>query len=213
MKNAGRYYGLLVIVQAVLLFGFFIVLALAPDDRRGVRARAAYSEINGGLKTALGMFDVDCGRYPTSKEGLNVLLSASADGSLTNWRGPYLDGLNSDPWGHEYVYRSPGVHNTNSYDLYSLGPDGVGNDSDDIGNWQMPQRLRIVDEEDLFAIFQLLPLGIPFLFVVRIIVGIFSSRFRIVVEENRLADWFWFAMAVFIVLVVVLVPKISGRAE
>jgi hypothetical protein len=62
--------------------------------------RRAYYDINGGLKTALGMFDVDCGRYPTDEEGLKALISAPADGSLTNWRGPYFDSstLPEDPW-------------------------------------------------------------------------------------------------------------------
>ena len=41
--------------------------------------------------------------------------------------------------GHEYVYRCPGIHDTNGYDLYSLGPDGVGKTGDDIGNWQTPR--------------------------------------------------------------------------
>jgi hypothetical protein len=53
----------------------------------------------------------------------------------TNWRGPYLDQLMIDPWGHSYVYTYPGRHNTNAYDLVSAGPDGRLGTADDIGNW------------------------------------------------------------------------------
>ena len=49
--------------------------------------------------------------------------------------GPYLKrGVPNDPWGNPYVYRYPGTHNPNGYDLFSIGPDGrEGND--DIDNW------------------------------------------------------------------------------
>jgi type II secretion system protein G len=106
--------------------------------------KAAYSDVAGGLKTALDMFKEDCGRYPNATEGWKALFNPPADGSLTNWRGPYLDLPNPplDPWGHGYVYCFPGIHNTNGYDLYSLGPDGVGKTGDDIGNWQTPQAAR-----------------------------------------------------------------------
>lgn len=87
------------------------------------------------------MFSVDCGRYPTTAEGLNALITCPTDISPKLWKGPYLDSskLLRDPWGHDFVYRCPGIHNTNAYDLYSKGPDGIsksdGDDPDDIGNW------------------------------------------------------------------------------
>jgi type II secretion system protein G len=89
------------------------------------------------VKTSLGMFQVDCGRYPTTAEGLRVLLETPNGSSITNWKGPYLDKSTElkDRWGHEYVYSCPGIHNTDGYDLYSLGPDGKDNTGDEIGNW------------------------------------------------------------------------------
>ncbi len=85
------------------------------------------------------MFYVDCGRYPTTAEGFHALLTCPTNIPSKRWKGPYLDpatGVPLDPWNHEYVYRCPGIHNPNSYDLYSKGPDGIDNDQDDIGNWQ-----------------------------------------------------------------------------
>jgi general secretion pathway protein G len=40
-----------------------------------------------------------------------------------------------DPWGRKLAYRNPGKHNPGGYDVFSLGPDGVENTEDDIGNW------------------------------------------------------------------------------
>jgi general secretion pathway protein G len=59
---------------------------------------------------------------------------------LPNWAGPYIDKpVTNDPWGRPYIYVCPGEHNTESYDLSSLGKDGkeggTGNDAD-ITNWQ-----------------------------------------------------------------------------
>lgn len=93
------------------------------------------------LDTALQVFQVDCGRYPATSEGLSALIACPTNTS--GWRGPYLKdvvALPNDPWGHFYVYICPGVHNTNAFDLYSCGPDGIsqsgGDDPDDINNWR-----------------------------------------------------------------------------
>ena len=86
------------------------------------------------IELALETFEVDCARYPTKEEGLGalVVMPANAD----NWRGPYLKkGLPRDPWGHPYVYRCPGQHNPDGFDLSSFGPDGQEGGGDDIDNW------------------------------------------------------------------------------
>jgi hypothetical protein len=60
---------------------------------------------------------------------------------MSLWRGPYLtvDTIPPDPWEHPYVYRRPGIHGTNGFDLYSCGPDGIsktgGADRNDINSW------------------------------------------------------------------------------
>ncbi len=64
--------------------------------------------------------------------GLNALLTKPS--SAGNWNGPYVEKKPTDPWGREYVYKSPGTHRTYDYDLSSLGPDGQQSD-DDVKNW------------------------------------------------------------------------------
>jgi general secretion pathway protein G len=86
--------------------------------------------------TALDLFYLDAGRYPSTAEGLTVLVQAS--GGIAAWNGPYLKGGNvpNDPWGKPYVYRSPGEHGV--YDVVSFGSDGQEGGTGtaaDITNW------------------------------------------------------------------------------
>lgn len=92
---------------------------------------------------AVNAFAQDCGRYPSSAEGLNALIKRPNDISEGQWKGPYLEcrSIPTDPWGHNYVYAFPSSHSTNRFDIYSCGPDGVsktgGGDADDINNWSV----------------------------------------------------------------------------
>ena len=82
--------------------------------------------------TALDAFKRDTGHYPTGTNGLLELVQRPPD--TTNWHGPYLEFIPKDPWGHDYIYECPGKHNTNFFDLISLGPDGRLGTDDDIHN-------------------------------------------------------------------------------
>ena len=72
--------------------------------------------------SAIDLFYLDAGRFPSSAEGLAALVQRAGD--VASWNGPYLKGGNvpNDPWGKPYVYRSPGEHG--SYDIISYGADG-----------------------------------------------------------------------------------------
>lgn len=71
---------------------------------------------------SLGYYQMDMGGYPSTKEGLQLLLDPPKDNDL--WNGPYVrDGRQlKDPWGHDLIYRSPGQKK--AFDLVSLGADG-----------------------------------------------------------------------------------------
>src|ERR1700676_2987654 len=72
--------------------------------------------------SSLDLFYLDNGRYPSASEGLAAL--AQRPGGIDSWNGPYLrsGAVPNDPWGHPYVYRSPGEHG--AYDIVSFGSDG-----------------------------------------------------------------------------------------
>lgn len=74
------------------------------------------------LASALDLFYLDVGRYPSTEEGLSALAQRPA--GVSSWNGPYLktSGVPKDPWGHNYLYRAPGQNGP--YDVGSLGPEG-----------------------------------------------------------------------------------------
>ena len=126
------------LIELLLVMVILVVLAAVVVPRFTIRTEqarttAAKTDIS-ALDTALDSFEVDCGRYPSNEEGLGALLQPPAN--TQNWHGPYLkkSSIPTDPWNNPYVYRYPGSHNVNGYDLFSMGPDGrEGND--DIDNW------------------------------------------------------------------------------
>jgi general secretion pathway protein G len=85
-------------------------------DHSGARSILA------SIKTGLDAFQVDTGHYPAGTNGLLDLLRNST--GISNWHGPYLDSIKipPDPWGRAYQSACPGKHNTDGYDLWSLGP-------------------------------------------------------------------------------------------
>lgn len=96
--------------------------------------KAARSQID-AIEKALDQYRLDVGRYPTSDQGLNALLTQPA--GTAKWNGPYLKkGVPPDPWNKPYLYKSPGEHG--EVDILSYGRDGApggsGEDAD-IGNW------------------------------------------------------------------------------
>ena len=74
------------------------------------------------IASALDLFYLDAGRYPTTEEGLVALVRQPS--GLPSWNGPYLKSATAphDPWGHDYIYRAPGQNGP--FDVGSLGPTG-----------------------------------------------------------------------------------------
>jgi len=89
------------------------------------------------IESSLELFFLDTGRFPTTEQGLNILVKN--DTSSVGWNGPYFKRalLPEDPWGYPFIYLSPGEHG--AFDLLSQGadnqPGGEGDDKD-ITNWQ-----------------------------------------------------------------------------
>ncbi len=147
------------------------------------------------------MFSNDCGRFPTTAEGLQALITCPTNISQKLWKGPYIDPqqiIPVDVWGHAYVYRYPGIRNTNSYDLYSVGPDGVsksgGGDPDDINNWDPKWPVEDPFANDPFFVLALLL--IPFACGVWCIATIFSPGGREFFHQNRAAHIVWIIISV-----------------
>jgi len=132
---SARGFTLIELLLVLVILATLAAIVVPKFTRRTEQAKltAAATEIS-NIELALDTFEVDCGRYPTTEEGLKALVEQPSNAD--SWYGPYIKrGLPRDPWGNTYVYRCPGRHNSSGYDLYSFGPDGQDGGGDDIDNW------------------------------------------------------------------------------
>jgi general secretion pathway protein G len=129
-------YTLMELLVVLAILGFLAAMAtpqvLKYIDRS--RVGTAKTEI-ANISSALELYKLDVGRYPTTPEGLAALQKAPP--GTDNWNGPYLkkqSALN-DPWGHPYHYKAPGDHG--DFDLYSNGssPDHPSGAKPPVANW------------------------------------------------------------------------------
>ena len=125
------------IVVAALLA--ILAAIIAPQVLRYLgtsRSQSAKIQIQ-NIDTALQLFRLDVGRFPSTGEGLAALVAAPP--SVANWNGPYLQKATAlnDPWQRPYGYANPGKHG--DIDVFSLGSDGAEGgtgDARDVGNWE-----------------------------------------------------------------------------
>lgn len=129
---------MVVIVILGILAGLIIPRIMGrPDEARQAKARMQIESI----ETALKLYRLDTGSYPTTEQGLKALVEAPPVGQQAkSWRqGGYLERgkVPKDPWGNDFVYLSPGVHG--DFDLASNGADGeTGGEgkNKDIASWE-----------------------------------------------------------------------------
>lgn len=134
-----KAFTLIEIMLVVVIIGILAALVVPRLAGRSEQARqaAARADIEANLATALDLYELDNGQYPTTEQGLVALVEKpAAPPEPLNWRGPYLKKEPKDPWGRAYVYKSPGEHNAADYDLASMGKDGVEGGADDVVNWK-----------------------------------------------------------------------------
>jgi general secretion pathway protein G len=122
-KRRTRGFTLVEILVVITIIGLIMAL-VGPrviNYLSEAKVKAAKIQIE-SFGSALDLYYLDAGRYPTTSEGLEAL--AQRPGGSATWNGPYLKGaaVPKDPWGHPYLYRSPGEHGP--YDIVSYGADG-----------------------------------------------------------------------------------------
>ena len=130
---------MVVIVILGILAGLIIPRIMGrPEEARQMKAQIQIESI----ETALKLYKLDNGAYPSTEQGLQALVEPPTVGELPRaWReGGYLEKgkVPKDPWDNEFIYLSPGVHG--DYDLVAYGADGEagGEDKDkDINSWEL----------------------------------------------------------------------------
>ena len=111
-----------------------------PDEAKQVKARIQMES----METAIKLYKLDNGIYPTTEQGLQALVEQPQTGTVPKkWRkGGYLEKgkVPKDPWGNEFVYLSPGAHG--DYDIIAYGADGVPGGEEfnkDINSWEIEE--------------------------------------------------------------------------
>jgi len=144
IRGNHRGFTLIELMVVVIILG---ILALyigpkimgEPEKAKRVKAKMDIAT----LETALKMYKLDNGVYPSTEQGLQSLVEMPETGVVPkNWRkGGYIEKnrVPKDPWGNEFVFISPGAHG--DFDLISYGLDGVPGGEDegglDINNWEV----------------------------------------------------------------------------
>ena len=125
-----------IIILGILATIIFTRVSDRPEQARRTKAAVEIRQ----LGTALELFKLDNGYYPTSEQGLEALASKPTSGRApSNYpEAGYIERIPKDPWGGTYIYICPGVHG--EYDISSYGPDGEeGGDgkNEDVQSWNL----------------------------------------------------------------------------
>ena len=131
-------FTLIELMLVIVIIGALAAMVVPRLVGRSEEARigVAKTDIKANLATALKLYELDNGRFPTTEQGLQALMTKPTNPPAPdNWKGPYIEQEPLDPWKRPYTYRYPGSHPPRDYDLLSLGPDGKESE-DDIANWQ-----------------------------------------------------------------------------
>lgn len=130
-RRLNRGYTMLEMMVVIAIIALIAGLAAPRLMESFGRAKSKTAEIQmGTIKSAIQLFYLDVGRYPSEAEGLEALLTAPA--GAQNWRGPYVDNPKSldDPWEREYLFKAPGA--TQPFEIWTYGRDGrAGGSSED----------------------------------------------------------------------------------
>lgn len=138
-----RGFTLLEIIIVVFILSILAAIVAPRIIGRTDDARIAEAKVQiRNFETALKLFKIDNGFYPSTEQGLQALIEKPTIGEIPpKYReGGYLEQkkIPLDPWGNPYIYVCPGLHG--DYDLMSLGADGKeggeGKDAD-IKSWEM----------------------------------------------------------------------------
>lgn len=140
MKNE-RGFTLIEILLVVVIIAALSAMVIPRLAGRGETAKIeiAKVDIETNIASALKLYELDNGTYPTTEQSLNALLKKPSSAPMpTAWNGPYLEKAPLDPWGRPYQYAYPGTHG-DAYDLFSYGPKGEADEKGRIGNWKQAE--------------------------------------------------------------------------
>ena len=133
-------FTLIELMIVVVILGLLATMVMPKVLSKPEQARRTKAKVDiRSIQSALGLFKTDTGRFPSTSEGLQALVTNPGIDGYD--REGYLERVPTDPWGKRYVYISPGIH-SKDYDIESYGKDGEDGGSDDdadIESWNIEE--------------------------------------------------------------------------
>jgi general secretion pathway protein G len=137
-RAAQEGFTLLEVLVVLVILGLLAAVVAGPQIFKylgSAKSEAAKVQVQ-QIGSALDLYRLEVGRYPTQQENLAALVERPAGSG--KWNGPYLKKKEAivDPWGRVFVYKVPGDHG--DYDLYTLGVDnapGGDGENQDVTSW------------------------------------------------------------------------------
>lgn len=134
------------LLELLVVLGILALLAtlVAPKvlGQLGKAKPAVTVQQIANAKTAINSFKLDTGRYPTTEEGLEILITKRDNApNMDKWNGPYFErkSLPMDGWGVPLKYRAPAREPGFEFEIFSLGADnaeGGEGENKDIFSWE-----------------------------------------------------------------------------
>ena len=143
LRYDNRGFTLIELMVVIIILGILAMYVAPkimgrPGEARQVKARLDIQNIESALK----LYKLDNGIYPTTEQGLLALVEQPETGTVPRkWKtGGYLEKCRvpKDPWGNDFVYLSPGLKG--DFDIISYGLDGVPGgeeENKDANNWDI----------------------------------------------------------------------------
>lgn len=127
------------LLEIMIVVGIIVILLGLAISKMGnptgfAKSVAVRADVQ-SIGTQLRLYESMNGFFPTTEQGLRALVQqATSEPRPTRWYQLFKE-VPKDPWGNEYIYRSPGIKHPESYDLYSAGPNRIDDNGQGDDDW------------------------------------------------------------------------------